>query len=162
MRLAVLASALLLASASAATPSNAPTDPMRFFAGRTVSVGRVKVMFHKEFGTHSTGEGRIAPDGSLILVQQVFDDGKPPHERRWRVRQVGPGHYIAEMSEAAGPVTIDKAGDCYRFRFTMKGGLRAEEVMTPMPGGLAASNLLQVRKFGMVVATSKGTIRKIA
>ncbi len=94
---------------------------MRFFVGRTESVGRVKVMFHQAYGTRSTGQGRIEPDGSLYLVQQVFDDGKPPHERRWRVRQVGPGRYTGTMTEASGPVTIDRLGDRFRFSFRMNG-----------------------------------------
>src|SRR6476661_9727422 len=87
-RLALVAPVFLLASASAAMSVSMPVDPLRFFVGHTESVGRVKIMFQKNYATHSTGVGRIEPDGSLLLVQQVFDDGKPPHERRWRIRQI--------------------------------------------------------------------------
>lgn len=165
-RLALLAPLLLLAPTSAATWADtpaapAPADPMRFFVGRTESSGRVKVLFHKEYGTHSTGLGRIEPDGSLYLVQQVFDDGKPPHERRWHVRQVGPGRYAGTMTEASGPVSIDRVGNRFRFSFAMDGRLNVEQVLTPLPGGRAATNDAKVRRFGMVVATTEGIVRKL-
>jgi hypothetical protein len=160
-RFTLIAPVLLLASASAATSPSVPIDPLRFFVGRTEGVSRVKVMFHKDYGTHSTGQGRIEPDGSLLLVQQVSDDGKPPHERRWRVRQVAPGRYAGTMTEADGPVAIDKVGDQYRFRFRMDGRLSVEQLLTPLPGGLAATNDAKVRRFGLVVATSQGIVRKL-
>ena len=162
LRLALVAPLSLLASGSTAASVHLPTDPLRFFVGRTESVGRVKVMFHKDYGTHSSGQGRIEPDGSLVLVQQVFDDGKPPHERRWRVRQVGPGHYAGTMTEAVGQVTIDRLGERYRFRFRMHGRLSVEQLLTPLPGGRSASNVAKIRKFGMVVATTNGIVRKVA
>jgi hypothetical protein len=159
-RIVLLAPTLLLASAAA--PINAQVDPLRFFEGHTEMQGRVKVMLHKAYATRSVGEGRIEPDGSLTLVQRVFDDGKPPHDRRWRVREVGPGHYSGTMSEAVGPVTIDRVGKRYRFRFRMNGRLNVEQMMTPLPGGKAASNSTKVRKFGLVVATTEGIVRKVA
>jgi hypothetical protein len=159
-RLVLLAPTLLLASA--ATPISGQVDPLRFFEGRTEMQGRVKVMFRKDYATRSVGEGRIEPDGSLTLVQRVFDDGKPPHDRRWRVREVSPGHYSGTMSAAVGPVTIDRVGKRYRFRFRMNGRLIVEQMMTPLPGGKAASNSTKVRKFGLVVATTEGIVRKIA
>lgn len=163
MRLTLIAPVLLLASASAATtPASAPVDPLRFFVGRTESVGHVKIIFHDGYATHGTGEGRIEPDGSLSLVQQVFDDGKPPRERRWRMHQVGPGHYTGAMSEAVGPVTIDQIGDSYRFRFAMAGRLNVEETMIALPGGRAARSSARIRKLGFVVATTDGIVRKVA
>jgi hypothetical protein len=159
LRLALLAATLLLTSA--ATSVSGEVDPLRFFEGRTLSQGRVKVMFHPDYATSSLGQGRIETDGSLTLVQRVVDDGKPPRERRWRVRQVGPGRYSGTMTEAVGPVTIDKVGDRYRFRFLMDGRLNVEQMLTPLPGGRSASNSTKVRKFGLVVATTEGIVRKL-
>ena len=135
---------------------------MRFFVGRTESVGRVKVMFQKDYTTRSTGVGRIEPDGSLLLVQQVVDDGKAPQERRWHIRQVAPGRYAGTMTEADGPVAIERVGDQYRFRFAMHGKQNVEQFMAPLPGGKVASSSAKVRKFGLVVATTSGIIRRIA
>jgi uncharacterized protein DUF3833 len=161
LRLALIAPLVLLASTSAAAISGS-ADPLRFFVGRTEGSGRVSVMFHRAYGTHSTGIGRIEPDGSLLLVQQIFDEGKPPHERRWRIHQAGPGRYLGAMSEAVGPVTIDKVGERYRFRFGMGGHLSVEQWLTPLTGGRLAASSSSVRKFGMTVATIKGTLRRVS
>jgi hypothetical protein len=161
LRLALAAPALLLAAPLASASVHEAVDPLRFFEGRTETQGTVKVIFHKPFQTHSIGDGRIEPDGSLLLVQRVQDDGKPAHLRRWRVRQTAPNQFTASMSEAVGPVTIDKVGDRYRFRFRMEGNLSAEQILTPLPGGRAARNSLKVKRMGITVATTDGTIRKI-
>ena len=162
LRLSRFVPLLLLGSASVATPMTVPVDPLRFFVGRTESVGRVKIMFQKDFATRSVGLGRIEPDGSLLLVQQVFDEGKAPQERRWHIRQVAPGRYTGTMTEASGPVVIDKVGDRYRFRFAMHGRLAVEQLMAPMPGGRVASSTAKIRKLGLVVATTSGIIRRVA
>ena len=147
---------------AAATPAaQQPLDPLRFFAGRTETQGTVKILFNKPYHSRSLGQGRIETDGSLTLIQRVEDEGKPPRERRWRVRGVGPGHWAATMSEAIGPVAIDQVGDRFRFRFTLKGHLKAEQWLTPLPGAKAARTLTKIRKYGMTVATTEGTVRKL-
>ena len=153
-RLALAGTALML-GAPFASAQQQQADPMRFFVGRTETHGTMKVIFKKPYRTSSVGEGRIEGDGSLMLVQQVVDDGQAPRERSWRVRRTGPEQYAGTMSEATSPVTIDKSGDRYRFRFTMKGGLSVEEWLTPLPGNRAASTVTQVRRFGMTVATAQ-------
>ena len=145
-----------------APASAEPLKPMHFFEGRTEGNGTIKLFLRKPYRSHSIGRGRIEPDGSLSLVQRVEDEGSPPHERRWRIREVGPGHFAGTMSEASGAVTIDEVGGSYRFRFRMKGNLAVEQWLIPLPGGLSARNSIKIRKFGMTVGTSDGTIRKVA
>ena len=159
LRLAIAPAALIAAAPCAS--ASVQVDPLRFFEGRTESEGTVKVMFHKPYKTHSVGDGRLDPDGTLMLVQRVKDEGKAPKERRWRVRRNSPEHFSATMSEAVGPVTIDKVGDRYRFRFKMKGDLHVEQMLSPLPGGRAARSTLKVKRMGMTVATTEGTIRKV-
>ena len=160
LRLAFIAPALLLAPA--ASPAPEPTDPLRFFEGRTESQGTVKIIMRKPYRSRSVGVGKIESDGSLTLVQQVHDEGKPVQQRRWKVRRAGTGRYTATMSEASGPVVIDKVGGQYRFRFRMKGNLAAEQMMIPLAGGRTARNTMKVKRLGIVVATSEGTIRKVS
>ena len=157
--------ALLSASAAflvAATATADPLKPMRFFEGRSEGFGTIKLLFKKPYRSHSVGRGLIEPDGSLLLVQQVQDEGRPLRERRWRIREIGSGHFAGAMSEAIGPVAIDQVGGRYRFRFKMKGNFAVEQWLAPLPGGMSARNSMTVRKFGMTVGTSDGTIRKIA
>jgi hypothetical protein len=136
-------------------------EPLRFFEGRTEMVSVVKVVMKKPYSSRTVGRGQIMPDGSLLLVQQVHDAGQPPHQRQWKIRQVAPGRYSGTMSEAIGPVQVQELGGKFRFKFKMKGNLAIEQWVTPLPGGRSAQSKITVKKFGMRVASSDGTIRKL-
>ncbi|MGI8612014.1 MAG: DUF3833 family protein [Sphingomicrobium sp.] len=153
------AAASLLAAPATASP---PTNPMQFFEGRTEGTGTVRILLDKPYRTRSVGQGRFVSDGSMLFVQRVEDEGQPPRERRWKIRQVGSRQFSGTMSEALGPVTIDEVGGRFRFRFKMKGNLSIEQWLIPLAGGKTARNSMRVRKFGVTVGTSEGMIRKIA
>lgn len=150
----------LAASAGAGTAERA-ADPMGFFEGETESISTVKVVMKRPFQSRSLGQGRLLPDRSLDLVQRVEDEGKPAYERRWKIRQVAPGRYAGTMSEAVGPVTIEDTPKGYRFQFRMKDGLAVEQWLVPLSSGHSAKTRTIVRKFGIPVARSEGTIRKV-
>ena len=156
--IAAAAAWLLHAPATAGSVSS----PMKFFEGRTEGTGTIRILLGKTYRTRSVGHGRFEPDGTMVFVQRVVDDGKPPHERRWKIRQTGPRHFTGTMSEAIGPVTIEEIAGRYRFRFRMKGNLSVEQWLVPLAGGTAARNTLTIRKFGVKVGTSEGMLRKLA
>jgi len=159
--LAVIPFALVGASASAVTSiPDSSSDPMRFFEGTTESISTVKVIMRKPYRSKTIGDGDIER-GVLNLVQRVHDEGKEPYNRRWKMRQVAPGRFSGSMSEAAGPVLVEQVGDSYRFRFKMNGNLAVEQWLTPLPGGSVARSKMSVRRFGIVVGRSEGTVRKI-
>ena len=160
MRALLPLAAIPLIGASA--PAADPIKPMQFFEGRTEGSGVVRIFMKKSYRTRSVGRGRIQPDGSLLLIQRVEDQGQPAHERRWKVRQTGPRSFAGTMSEAVGPVAIDQVGARYRFRFRMKGDLSVEQWLAPLPGGKSANNSMTIRKFGMRVGKGEGTIRKVS
>ncbi|MBA2770590.1 MAG: DUF3833 domain-containing protein [Pseudomonadota bacterium] len=160
LRFAVIASALAAAHATPATAERIQ-DPLRFFEGRTETVSSVKVVTKKPVRTRSLGRGIIKADGTLDLVQRVEEQGKPARIRRWLIRRVAPGRFTGTMSEATGPVTVEQVGEGYRFRFKMKGNLSVEQWLTPHAGGKSATNKVTVRKLGIKVGSSDGTIRKI-
>ena len=161
-RLRIAAAAVLAAALPGAAGAERLADPLRFWEGRTESVSTVKVVMKKPFKSRSLGRGEIRPDGSLLLVQRVQEEGRPARERRWHIRKVASSRYAGTMNEASGPVTIEEVGGKFRFRFKMKGGLAVEQWLTPLPGGKAATNNVKVRKLGMTVATTEGLIRKVA
>jgi hypothetical protein len=138
------------------------SDPFSFFEGVTESDATLKVVMRKPQRTRAVGRGEVQRDGSLSLVQRVEDEGRAPYIRRWVIRQVAPGRFVGTMSQATGPVTIDEIGDRFRFRMQMPGGLSVEQWLTPMPGGRSATSSMTVRKFGIAVASSQGTVRKIS
>jgi hypothetical protein len=162
MRAITLSAALLAGSIPAAAGGSAPFEkPLRFFEGRTEMISTVKVMMKKPYRSRTLGRGHILPDGSLSLTQHVEDAGKPPHQRKWRIRQVASDRFTGTMSEAVGPVTVQATSGKYRFKFKMKGGLHVEQWVTPLPDGQAARTSMTVRKMGMRVASSEGTIRRL-
>ena len=158
--IATLPMALVGASASAMNSPDSDTDPMRFFEGKTEAVSKIKVIMRKPYSSRTIGDGDIHA-GILHLVQRVHDEGKAPYDRRWKMRQVGPGRFSGSMSEAAGPVLVEQVGERYRFRFKMKGNLSVEQWLTPLPGGTSAHSKMSVRKLGIVVGRSEGTVRKL-
>ena len=161
LRISVVGMALVAtALPSSAVRSERVRDPLRFFEGSTIAVSTVKVAMKKAYRTRSVGRGLIRRDGSLYLTQRIEEEGRPPHDRRWDIRQIGPGRYTGTMTEANGPVRIEEVGGRFRFQFKMKGGLSAEQWLTPLPDGRAARTKLTVRKYGLTVARSEGLIRK--
>lgn len=136
-------------------------DPMRFFEGRTEMLSTVKVVMSKPYKSRTLGQGRLLDDGSLALVQQVQDEGKPTTSRRWKIRKIDNDSFAGTMSEAVGPVKVEEVGGRYRFNFKMKGNLAVEQWVTPMADGRTAKSSASVKKFGMRVATSEGFIRRL-
>jgi hypothetical protein len=119
------------------------------------------VAMKKPYSSKTLARGQILSDGSLSLIQQVHDQGKPTRHRRWLIREISPGRFTGTMSDAVGPVQIQQIGGKFLFRFSMKGKLAIEQWITPLPGGKSARSKVTVRKLGMRVATSEGTIRKL-
>ena len=161
--LAFLTPAVLLAAIApaAAAREGGKTEPLSFFEGRTEMLSTIKVVTKKPYRSRTLGRGQILPDGSLALLQQVQEDGKPPLERRWRIRRVADGRFQGTMSDAAGPVTVQEVNGKYQFRFKIRGGLDVDQWLTPQAGGRIAHSRTTVKKFGIRVATSEGTIRKL-
>ncbi len=56
------------------------------------------------------------------------------------------------LSDAAGPVTGRIEGNRLHLRFSMNGGLRADQWLALQPGGQMLHNVMIVRKFGLPVA----------
>ena len=162
-RLLIMALPIALVGASASAVSSSPdpqSDPMRFFEGRTESISTIKVIARKPYRSRTIGRGDI-DDGVLHLIQRVQEDGRSPYDRNWRMRQVAPGRFSGTMSEARGPVTAEEVNGRFRFRFKMKGNVAIEQWLTPLPGGKSALSKVTIRKFGMTVGHSDGTIRKL-
>jgi hypothetical protein len=65
------------------------------------------------------------------------------------------------MNEAKGPVQIEQIGDRYRFRFAMPGNVSVEQWVAPNADGRSGSTKLTIRKMGVKVGSSEGTIRKL-
>ncbi|MEO7410978.1 MAG: hypothetical protein ABIU10_06625 [Sphingomicrobium sp.] len=159
--LAPAALLVIAAPAPAAASLEHLVRPMEFFDGHTEMVSLIKVFMKKAYWSRTSGNGKILADGTLALVQQVQDSGAAPHMRKWQIRQVAAGRFTGTMSDAIGPVAVQEVNGKYRFSFTLKGNLAVEQWLTPLPGGKSANSKISIRKLGMRVASSEGTIHKL-
>ena len=150
---------LLLA---AATPLAAPRrfDALRFFTGATEGRGRLKIALRRARAVSVHGNGRLAPDGAVVLDQRVEQAGQAPTRRRWRIREDRPGHYTGTLTDATGPVIGEARGDRLHLYYRAKHGVRIDQWLTLSPDGRSARNHLAARKLGVVVARLDETIRK--
>ena len=157
-----LAALIAAATAAAAAPAQAPKpfDPVAFFTGATQGRGTLKEVLGKEKRTATQSVGRIDKDGWLVLDQKVAVEGDPVRQRHWRLKQVRPGKYRGTLSDAKGSVEAEVSGQSARIRYVMKGGIKVEQLLTPVPGGKALANRATFRKFGMKVATLTERIEK--
>lgn len=156
-----IAVALALVAAAVPAQSPKPFDPVSFFTGPTQGKGTLKEALHKGKQTVTQSVGHVGRDGWLVLDQKVMVEGDPVRQRRWRLRQTAPGKYSGSLSDAKGPVEAEVSGQTVRIRYVMKeGGLKVEQVLTPLPGGRALNNRATFKKFGMKVATLTERIEK--
>ena len=146
------------ASASAQAPK--PFDPVAFFTGGTQGRGELRELLGKPKRTFTQSVGRVDKDGWLILDQKVAVEGDPLRQRRWRLKQTGPGKYSGTLSDAKGPVEAEVRGQTVKIRYVMKGNIKVEQELTAQPGGRAVINRGTFRKFGMKVAIMKERIDK--
>ena len=158
---ALAASALIIGFAAHAITLSPAEHPLAFFEGSTEGVSTTKIMTRKPYHSRTVGKGKILADGSLFLVQRVTEDDRSPFERRWRIRKVGAGKFSGEMSEAVGPVEIVQIGSRFRFRYKLKKNVSIEQWIIPEASGDSVKSDATIRKFGVVVGTSKGSIKKV-
>lgn len=148
--------------AGAAAPAQAPRpfDPVTFFTGATQGRGELRELLGKERKTSTQSVGKVDKDGWLILDQRVAVEGDPLRQRRWRLKQVAPAKYRGTLSDAKGPVEAEVRGQTVRIRYVMKGNIKVEQTLTPLPGGRSLINRGTFRKFGVKVAILKEQIDK--
>ncbi len=161
--LALLASACTAPPQGGALASPTPVfSVQRFFAGSTRGEGELKIVFTAPRRVVVHGQGRIGPDGALILDQTIDQPGKALRRRQWRIRQTAAGRYAGTLTDAVGPIVAETRGNALHLRFSEAGGEEYEQWLFLSPDGRRARNLMTVRKWGIVVATLDETIVKTA
>ena len=156
MRLIALLPLALSACTQSAPPppptSSATLDPIAYFTG--TAEGRATL--HKIMGkpeailVHSAG--RSDGKGGVFLDQRIEEPGKPARVRSWHLFPAGPGRFTGTLTDANGPVVASVAGPRLDIAYPMKGGLKAEQVLTLRPDGKTLDNELTVTKFGLQLA----------
>lgn len=172
MRLILLAPLLLAASPPPVlTPAPPPPagaaeaaprlDLIRFFTGTTESDGVLKVAFRGDTRVRVRGRGRVEPDGTLVIEQDIEQTGKTVRHRTWRLREPSPGRYTGTLTGATTPIIGETVGGRVHLTFKEKHGYPVEQWLTLNPDGRSVRDTLAVRRFGLTFGSLDETIRKI-
>lgn len=127
--------------------------PEVFFAGRTQGIGRLERVIGRSQALRVEGHGRTEPDGSFRLDQAVrFDDGTVA-QRTWRMRRTGPNAYAATLSDAAGPVSLEVAGNRVQIRYLLRHpAVYMHQRLDLRPDGRSVLNRATVSVLGIPLA----------
>jgi len=154
--------AFALAGCGAPAPAAPPTfDPLAFFTGVSRGEGTLKVITKPGVKLRVESQGRPDGKGGIILDQTIHEGSKPARQRRWVLKPTSPTTMAGTITDNPGPVSGRMDGNRLLLNYTMKGGLKAEQVMTIQPGGRSLVNRMTVRKFGMAVAHVNEVITKV-
>ncbi len=135
-------------------------DPLLFFAGRTEGRGRLKIVLHATRAVRVHGTGRPTPRG-LVLTQRVEQEGQAATTRTWVLRRIGPGRYTGTLTDAAGPVSAETAGNRLHIRYVTPAHVQFEQWLTLSADGRVADNLLTAKRFGITVGRLHETITRL-
>lgn len=161
MMIRMLFLSLALAGCGVAAPAAPPTfDPLAFFTGQSRGEGTLKVMTKPSVNLRVESIGRPDGQGGIVLDQTVHEGGKAPRKRRWVLRPTSPTTMTGTITDTPGPVTGRLENNRLVLKYTMKGGLKAEQILTLRPDGRSITNRMTVRKFGIPVAHVNEVITK--
>jgi hypothetical protein len=160
VRIALLAGALAGCRASA-PPAPPGFDPLAFFTGPSRGEGTLKVVTRDAVPIRVASRGRPDGKGGLILDQRIVEGAQPPRPRRWVLRRTSPATLSGTLTDSPGAVSGRIDGNRLLLDFTMKGGLKAEQILTIQPGGRRLLNHMTVRKFGFPVAQVDELITRV-
>ena len=136
-------------------------NPLAFFTGASRSEGKLKVAMKPTVTIRVESIGRPDGKGGITLDQTIREGAKPPRQRRWVLRQTSPTTLTGSVTDNPGPITGRLKHNQLLLSYAMKGGLKAEHVMTLQPGGRSVINRMTVRKFGFAVAHVEEVITKL-
>lgn len=162
-RAAIFLVPLTLAACAPSPPVAAPGpafDAIAFFNGRSFGTAELSIVMRRPERVTVQSQGRLRPNGELVLTQRIEREGRAPTRRQWVIRRAGPTRYTGTLTDAVGPITGEATGNRLRLSFKAKGGIDTVQWLTLAPDGRSADNLLIAKRFGATVATLRERIEK--
>jgi hypothetical protein len=156
-RCVILTCAATLSTAAAPAPA---FDPLAFFTGASRGSGHLKVMLKASVPIRVKSVGSPDGKGGIILDQTINEGNKPPRERRWTLRQTSATTMTGTVTDTPGLVQGRVSGNRLLLSYTMKGGMKASQVLTLQPGGRSVINRMTVKRLGLTVARVEEVITK--
>ena len=157
VRYLVLAAAANLLTAAAPAPA---FDPLAFFTGPSRGSGHLKVMLKAPVPVRVKSVGSPDGKGGIIINQTIHEGSKPPRERRWMLHQTSATTMTGTVTGTPGLVHGRVSGNKLLLNYTMKGGMRASQILTLQPGGRSVINRMTIKRMGVTVARVEEVITK--
>ena len=153
---------LLAALAACTAASPAPTfDPLAFFTGPSRGEGMLKVIMKAPVPIRIQSEGTPDGNGGLTLRQTIREGDKPPRQNLWALRPTSSTTLAGTASNSPGPIRGRLDGNRLLLNYAMKGGLKAEQVLTMRTGGGSVVSRMTIKRFGIPVAHIEEVITKL-
>lgn len=146
---------------SQAPVTGGPFDPIRFFTGHTTGAAKLRLITGATRSVAVDSMGTPDGHGGLVLDQTIREQGKSARVRRWILHPAGPGRWSGTLTDASGPVLVERTPSDVTIRYRMKNGASVEQHLQLPPGGVA-SNHFSVERFGIEIATLDERIRKLS
>jgi hypothetical protein len=163
--------ASLLASGCASLPeegfapvprAEAPAfDPIAFFTGATQGHGELDKGVLGTVPIRVESFGVVAPNGTLVLVQDIHEGDKEPRTRTLQLRRTGENTYEGRFSDALGRVRAWTKGNMVTLKWRMEGNYEVTQILTLAPDGQRATNAMRVELLGAKVAVLWEEIERV-
>lgn len=137
-----------------------PFDPVEFFAGHTQGEAKLQTLTGRSHAVSVDSVGKSDGRGGLILKQKIVEDREPPRIRTWTIRPTGPNHWSGTLTDAAGPVSVERTSADVTIRYRMRNGASVEQHLEKPPG-VVVDNHMTVSRFGIRLARLDEQIRKL-
>ena len=162
MRLApASALALTLGACSGSVPvAGSPFDPVDFFAGHTKGAARLQTIIGSAHTVAVDSRGTRDSRGGLVLVQKIAEQGDAPRLRKWILAPEGKDHWTGTLTDAEGPVRVDRTATDVVIRYRMHGGAEVEQHLQRPPNGIV-ENHITVTRLGIRLAALDEQIHKV-
>lgn len=145
---------------SQAPGTGGPFDPVQFFAGHTTGAAKLHLITGATRSVAVDSMGTPDGHGGLVLDQTIREQGKSARVRRWVLQPAGPNRWGGTLTDANGPVLVERTPSDVTIRYRMKSGPEVEQHLQLASAGVA-SNHLSVQRFGIEIATLDERIRKL-
>jgi hypothetical protein len=136
-------------------------DPVLFFTGHSRGEARLHVITGGSHAISIDSHGRPDGRGGIVLDQSIAEEGKAARVRRWVLHPAGANRWTGTLTDASGPVAVERGANDVTIRYRMRNSAKVEQHLQQMPNGTVA-NGLNVTRFGIRVAWLEEQITKLA
>lgn len=156
---AVLLAATASCNSNPVAVTGWPFDPLQLFTGHTRGRAQLHLITGASHAIAVDSHGTPDGHGGLVLDQTIGEQGHAPRVRRWLIHPAGANRWTGTLTDADGPVSIQRTRADVVIRYRMHNGSKVEQHLDAPPGR-PVDNHMTVTRFGVRLAWLDEQIRK--